>query len=44
MKELSRLSEEALTSIFNHIDENICLLDKDLNVIWANKTYLINSE
>jgi PAS domain S-box-containing protein len=41
MKEFRfRLSEESLVSIFNHIDENICLLDKDLNVLWTNKTYL----
>jgi len=34
-----KLTEETLTAIFNSIEHNLSILDKNLNVLWSNKVY-----
>ncbi len=40
MKSLQfKLTEESLVSIFENIEYNISIMDKELNVLWSNKAY-----
>lgn len=40
MKTLSLiLTEESLNSIFNSLEHNLSIMDKELNVLWCNKVY-----